>query len=106
MQSVDTHTLKEIKRDNISIKDYQELQKRFTEDGITTYTEFILGLPGDTYDSFANGVSDVISSGQHNRIQYNNLSILPNAEMARDDYIKSNKIITKSVPIVNPRMDP
>ena len=102
MQSVDTHTLKEIKRDNISIKDYQELQKRFTEDGITTYTEFILGLPGDTYDSFMNGVSDVISSGQHNRIQYNNLSILPNAEMARDDYIKSNKIITKSVPIVNP----
>ena len=102
MQSVDSHTLKEIKRDNISIADYQELQKRFTEDGITTYTEFILGLPGDTYDSFANGVSDVISSGQHNRIQYNNLSILPNAEMARDDYIKSNNIITKSVPIVNP----
>ena len=102
MQSVDSHTLKEIKRDNISIVDYQELQKRFTEDGITTYTEFILGLPGDTYNSFANGVSDVISSGQHNRIQYNNLSILPNAEMARDDYIKSNKIITKSVPIVNP----
>ena len=102
MQSVDSHTLKEIKRDNISIADYQELQKRFTEDGITTYTEFILGLPGDTYDSFANGVSDVISSGQHNRIQYNNLSILPNAEMARDHYIKSNNIITKSVPIVNP----
>ena len=56
MQSVDSHTLKEIKRDNISIEDYQELQKRFTEDGIATYTEFILGLPGDTYDSFANAV--------------------------------------------------
>ena len=27
MQSVDSHTLKEIKRDNISIEDYQELQK-------------------------------------------------------------------------------
>ena len=27
MQSVDNHTLKEIKRDNISIADYQELQK-------------------------------------------------------------------------------
>ena len=36
MQSVDSHTLKEIKEDNISIADYQELQKRFTEDGITT----------------------------------------------------------------------
>ena len=51
MQSVDPHTLKSIKRDNISIEDYQELQRRFTKDGIPTYTEFILGLPGDTYES-------------------------------------------------------
>ena len=31
MQSVDPHTLKSIKRDNISIEDYQELQRRFTK---------------------------------------------------------------------------
>ena len=102
MQSIDSHTLKAIKRDNISIEDYQELQKRFTEDGITTYTEFILGMPGDTYDSFSKGVSDVISSGQHNRIQFNNLSILPNAEMANSDYINKYKIKTVYTPIVNP----
>ena len=74
MQSVDNHTLKEIKRDNISIADYQELQKRFTKDGIPTTSEFILALPGDTYESFAKGVSDVIQASQHNRIQFNNLS--------------------------------
>ncbi len=102
MQSIDSHTLKAIKRDNISIEDYQELQKRFTEDGIATYTEFILGMPGDTYESFAKGVSDVISSGQHNRIQFNNLSILPNAEMANSDYIKKYEIKTIFTPIVNP----
>ena len=102
MQSVDSHTLKEIKRDNISIADYQELQKRFTRDGITTYTEFILALPGDTYRSFANGVSDVIQAGQHNRIQFNNLSILPNAEMANKDYVARHKIETIKIPIVNP----
>ena len=49
MQSVDPHTLKSIKRDNISTEDYEELQKRFTNDGIATYTEFILALPGDTH---------------------------------------------------------
>ena len=95
MQSVDSHTLKEIKRDNISIADYQALQRRFTRDGISTYTEFILGLPGDTYESFAKGVSDVIQAGQHNRIQFNNLSILPNAEMAKSEYVKKHKIFTK-----------
>ena len=30
MQSVDPHTLKSIKRDNISIEDYSELQKTFS----------------------------------------------------------------------------
>ena len=49
MQTVDPHTLK-AKRDNISTKDYEELQKKFTDDGIATYTEFILALPGDTYE--------------------------------------------------------
>ncbi len=102
MQSVDSHTLKEIKRDNISIEDYQELQRRFTKDGIPTYTEFILGLPGDTYETFAKGVSDVIQAGQHNRIQFNNLSILPNAEMAREDYMSRNQIEVVETAIVNP----
>ena len=102
MQSVDNHTLKEIKRDNISIADYQELQKRFTKDGIPTYTEFILALPGDTYESFAKGVSDVIQAGQHNRIQFNNLSILPNAEMSHKEYRDKHKIKTIKTPIVNP----
>ena len=101
MQSVDSHTLKEIKRDNISIADYQALQRRFTRDGISTYTEFILGLPGDTYESFAKGVSDVIQAGQHNRIQFNNLSILPNAEMAKTEYVKKHKIFTKETSIVS-----
>ncbi len=101
MQSVDPHTLKSIKRDNISIEDYSELQKRFSLDNIPTYTEFILGLPGDTYDVFSNGVSQVIAAGQHNRIQYNNLSILPNAEMARPEYMDEYGIKTSKNPIVN-----
>ena len=101
MQSVDPHTLKSIKRDNISTEDYEELQKRFTSDGIATYTEFILALPGDTYSTFADGVSNVIQSGQHNRIQFNNLSILPNAEMAEPQNMKNDEIITVSCPIVN-----
>ena len=101
LQSTDAHTLKAIKRDNISITDYKILQKRFAADGIPTYSDFIIGLPGDTYEKFANGVSDLIISGQHNRIQYANLSILPNAEMAQKDYIKKYQLETVKAPIVN-----
>ena len=93
--------MKAIKRDNISITDYKDLQKRFAADGIPTYSDFIIGLPGDTYEKFANGVSDLIVSGQHNRIQYANLSILPNAEMAQEEYTKKYQLETVQAPIVN-----
>jgi hypothetical protein len=88
LQSVDQETLKAIKRQNISTESYQELQRRFTRDRVETYSDLILGLPGETYDSFASGVSAVIDNGQHNRIQFNNLSILPNAEMGDPEYQK------------------
>lgn len=101
MQSTDLHTLKQIKRDNISLEDYRDLQIRFTNDGIPTYVDFILALPGDTYEKFSNSISDLISSGQHNRIQFNNLSILPNAEMAQKDYLDKYQLQTVEAPIVN-----
>ena len=40
-------------------------------------TDLILGLPGETYDSFVNGIASVIDGGQHNRIQFNNFSSCP-----------------------------
>jgi radical SAM superfamily enzyme YgiQ (UPF0313 family) len=86
MQSIDAETLKAIKRENISIDAFKEIQNRFNAAGVETMTDLILGLPGETYDSFVNGVSDLIAGGQHNRIQFNNLAILPNAEMGDPAY--------------------
>jgi hypothetical protein len=99
LQSVDPMTLESIKRENISTESYQELQRRFTRDRVETYSDLILGLPGETYDSFANGVSKVMENGQHNRIQFNNLSILPNAEMGDPEYQKKYgmKIIESAI---------
>lgn len=93
-QSLDLTTLENIKRDNISLESYRELQRRFTRDGIETYNDMILGLPGETYDSFANGVSSAIKNGQHNRIQFGNLSVLPNAEMGDPEYQKKHGMVT------------
>ena len=86
LQSTDSNTLESIKRSNISIVTYEELQRRFTKDNVETYTDIILGLPGETYDSFADGISRIIDNGQHNSIQFNNLTILPNAEMGDPEY--------------------
>ena len=94
LQSTDLNTLKSVKRSNISVETYQELQRRFARDGVDTFTDMILGLPGETYDTFADGVSQVIENGQHNRIQYGNLSILPNAEMGNPEYQKQYGMVT------------
>lgn len=101
MQSLDAGTLKNIKRENISLQSYQELQRRFTRDRVETYTDLILGLPGETYPSFKAGVGEVIENGQHNRIQFNDLSILPNAEMGDPEYQKKYGIVTVESDIIN-----
>lgn len=101
MQSMDPTTLKAIKRDNISLKTYSELQRRFTRDRVETYSDMILGLPEETYDSFVDGVAAIIEGGQHNRIQFNNLSILPNAEMNDPDYRAKYGIETVVSRVVN-----
>jgi len=94
LQSVDPHTLAAIKRDNISTASFQELQQRYTRDGIDTYTDIIIGLAGESYESLANGVSTVIANGQHNRIQFYNCYILPNAEMAQPAYREQHGLVT------------
>lgn len=87
-QSRTPEVLEAIDRDNISSEDFRVLQKRFTEAGVETYSDMIIALPLETYDSFADGVSQTIVDGQHNRIQFGNLSMMPNAPMAEPDYIK------------------
>ena len=101
LQSTDQNTLKSIKRANISLDTYQELQRRFTIDGVETYTDIILGLPGETYESFADGVSMLIENGQHNRIQFNNLTVLPNAEMGDPEYQAKHGMVTVEQKTIN-----
>jgi len=86
LQSLHPDTLRDTKRKNISVEKFKEIQQRLTSENIETFTDIILALPSETYDSFADGTSTIIENGQHNRIQFNNLSILTNAEMDNREY--------------------
>jgi radical SAM superfamily enzyme YgiQ (UPF0313 family) len=101
MQSVDTTTLLNVKRANISLNSFKELQNRFAKDGIETYSDMIIGLPGETYDTFTNGIDEIIVGGQHNRIQFGNLAILPNAEMGNPEYQKKYGMKFKESKTIN-----
>src|SRR5262249_12399708 len=82
LQSLNPDTLSAIRRENISTDRYQEVQQYCQINGIYNYTDLIIGLPGETYDSFLDGLSEVIRLGQHNRIMFWNASLLPNSEMS------------------------
>lgn len=101
MQSLNPETLYNIKRENISLDTYFELQNRLSAQNVETFSDLILGLPGETYESFSNGVNTLIDSGQHNRIQFNNLSILPNAEMGDPEYQHRFGMVTVESDIIN-----
>jgi len=99
IQSADEGTLKNIRRSNIRSESFQELQRRFTRDGVDTYTDIIIGLPGETYDAFVDSVSTTVGFGQHNQIQFHNCSVLPNAEMGSPEYIERFGIRTTPQPL-------
>jgi radical SAM superfamily enzyme YgiQ (UPF0313 family) len=86
LQSVHAPTLAAIERKNISADVFRQAQQTLSALGIETFTDIILPLPEETLDSFIDGISTTIENGQHNRIQFNNLSILPNALMGDPAY--------------------
>lgn len=98
LQSLHPPTLKAIRRDNISTERYRELQAYCQEHQIYNYTDLIMGMPEETYDSFADGVDEVIRNGQHNRIMFNNAIVLPNAELGDPDYQRLYGLETARIP--------
>ena len=96
-QSMNDEVLKNIGRKNISTEKYRELIKKYNALNISTFSELILGLPGETYQSFCKGVCDLIESGQHYSINIYPCELLPNAEMGKKAYqdrfgIKSTRV--------------
>lgn len=63
VQSMDAAVLKEIKRDNISLATMLSLPAVLTEFDVPTYSELILGLPGETYESHVRSIAAVVDAG-------------------------------------------
>lgn len=62
VQSMDATVLKNIKRSNIRLDDYMQINKTLTARGQITRGEVIIGLPGETRESFARGIEELLDS--------------------------------------------
>lgn len=101
IQTTTPEVLEAIKRQNISLETFGDLQRRFVQDGIPTFVDMIVGLPAETPQSLRESVSRVVEGGQHHRVQFHNLSVLPNAEMGDPDYQRQYGLKTITTRIVN-----
>jgi radical SAM superfamily enzyme YgiQ (UPF0313 family) len=63
VQSMDPVVLHEIQRDNISTSQMISLASVYEELGLPTFSELILGLPGDSYERHVNSISQVVDAG-------------------------------------------
>ncbi len=97
-QSMDQNVLRNIGRKNISTELFRNLMKRYNELNISTFSELILGLPGETYETFCSGMCNLIDNGQHFAINVYPCELLPNAEMAQKEYMEKFGIKSTRVP--------
>ncbi len=96
-QSLDPTVLENIGRKNMSMEKFTELNGLYKSEGITTYSELILGLPGETYESFCKGFGTLLAAGQHRLVTVYNCELLPNSPMADPEYMKKHGIITAEI---------
>lgn len=98
-QSMTPETLKNIGRKNMSVDRFSELMRRYQDADISTYTEIILGLPGESFDDFCRGIGRLLEAGQHTTLFIYNCELIENSTMATPAYIKKYSIRSVRTPL-------
>lgn len=104
-QSLSEEALKNVGRENIPIENYKSLLRRYSNAGIATYTELILGLPGETYESFVEGIEILLEAGQHHAIYIHNCEYLPCAGMSNKEYTEKYAVGVTKTPLNQPHRE-
>lgn len=91
-QTMSPEALKNIGRSNMSMEHFKNLMKMYSESGIMAYSELILGLPGETYDSFSRGIESLLENGQHKSLVVYPCELLPNSELGKKENVEKYRI--------------
>ncbi len=100
LQSLSPVVLENIGRKNMSLEKFQKNFSLYHEEKLQVYSELILGLPGETYDSFVDGICKLFEIGQHFIFEVYHCIVLPNSQLGQKDYMKKHGIKTSRAEIV------
>ena len=98
-QTFNETALANVNRKNIKLSTFENLQSKYAEHNVPTYSEMILGLPGETYDSWIDGLEKCLTAGIKNNVFIYLCQVLPNTFMARAEYLKKYGIQTVRAPL-------
>lgn len=93
-QSMSPTVLEHIYRKNMPLSSFKKLMELYHAHGIPTYSEIILGMPGETYESFRDGIEQLLENGQHMSINFYNCELLSNSKMHDPEYMELYRIRT------------
>jgi hypothetical protein len=81
VQSMSLDVLENIKRKNLAQHNIEHIFALCDKHNVPAYTELILGLPGETKESWKEGIYKVIRAGNHTGLNLLQAQLLENAEM-------------------------
>jgi radical SAM superfamily enzyme YgiQ (UPF0313 family) len=94
-QSHNPDTLKAVNRLNIMPAKLDGIIEKLQERGIDVYSELILALPLETYQSFVNGIGKALLPALNYHFNLYYFYLIPGSEMSRPEYLKKYKIRTR-----------
>jgi hypothetical protein len=100
LQSTDSDVLRIIKRKNMKVNLFSDLVKQYRNAQIPTYTEIILGLPGESLETFCHGINELLIAGQHDSINIYHAMMLPNAELNSEQQRTEHQLVTVEIPLL------
>lgn len=95
VQSFYEPTLEAVKRKNIKMEHFHNILKEADKRTFNTYTEIILGLPLETYETFVVGLEKVLVSNINYHFNLYPCILITGTEMAGKEYIDKYKIETR-----------
>lgn len=97
VQSMSPAVIKAIKRTNLGFNSLKHLLGLCARLELPSYTEVILGLPEETYDSWVKGLCEILEMGQHTTIDIWQCGLYENAELNDPAYRAQYGIETRAL---------
>lgn len=101
LQSSNKTALDNIKRVNIANTKLEQISKKYSDNDMQTYHDFIIGLPGETLSSWKNGLLHILDINPEGWLFGHPLEAYKNTEFSDESYIKKHGLKFATTPQVS-----